>query len=88
MRLHELADAAIITMSLVFVVTLVGIGLGKVSTLVDQVHMLEGWISDVRYELLAQEQADELALLRERLRTIETKLGTDHGVADDDAAVA
>ncbi len=46
----------------------------RVAILTTQVGMLQDWSGEVSYELLAQEQAREVALMRDRMQDIEREL--------------
>ncbi|MFI5783421.1 hypothetical protein [Nocardia sp. NPDC051570] len=67
MQLYALADWSIVVALFVLVVTLLGIGLGKVFALMDRVARLEDWAGEVQVELLTLEQAGELRSMRKQM---------------------
>ncbi|MFI9506801.1 hypothetical protein [Nocardia sp. NPDC052566] len=71
---HEIAIWTCVACVIVLAVSVVGMGLGRVFTLVDTVYMLESWIGEVRIELLAQEQADEFQAMRQRISEVNNRL--------------
>jgi hypothetical protein len=74
MPLVELADWSVLGVAVAVLVALAGGAVGKVIALMHRVDMLEDWFGQVRWELLAREQADEFALMCERMQNIENEL--------------
>jgi hypothetical protein len=74
MRLVELADWSVLGVAFAVLVALAGVAVGKVIALMHRVDMIEDWFAQVRWELLAQEQVDEFALMRERMNDIQNEL--------------
>ncbi|MEG8183933.1 hypothetical protein GZH49_36290 [Nocardia terpenica] len=74
MPLYVLADWSVVVAAFVAVSALVGVVLGRLFTLTHRVDSLEGWFGEVRWEMLAREQADEVQLMRERLERIEYEI--------------
>lgn len=54
----------------------------RLAVLFNQVRMLQDWAGGVTYELLAQEQAHEVALMRERMDDLERELSEHHDPSD------
>ncbi|KZM76168.1 hypothetical protein AWN90_00100 [Nocardia terpenica] len=74
MQLYALADWSVVVVSFAAVSALVGVVLGRLFTLTHRVDSLEGWFGEVRWELLAREQADDMQMMRERMQDIEDAL--------------
>lgn len=60
----------------------------RVAVLTNQVGMLQDWAGQVTYELVAQEQAHEVALMRERMNDLERELAEHHDSSDSFPAEA
>ncbi|MCU1641201.1 MAG: hypothetical protein JWN03_1476 [Nocardia sp.] len=70
MHLQDVAEWSVLALALVTLLGLLGIGAGKVLVLMEKVYLHEYWISQLWDALLAQEQADEFWLLRDRMDII------------------
>jgi hypothetical protein len=78
----EIADWSVLAAGSATLVTLFGVGLGKFFVLMHKVACLEAWAESVAVELVAQEQAHDVQLMRERMDRIENgmdKLATSDG---------
>lgn len=72
-QVAEIAEWSVVVFAFASVTVLVGVGIGKVIALKHRVDMLEGWFGEVRWELLAKEQAEEFAAMRERMQDLENR---------------
>lgn len=76
MYMNDIVEWLLVAFCLAILLGVVGIGLGKVFALMDRVDALEYWFGEVRFELIAQEQAEEVQLLREHMTSVEHDVKT------------
>lgn len=57
----------------------------RLAVLANQVGMLQDWAGEVTYELVAQEQALEVSLMRDRMQEIERELSDLQAESDSDS---
>ncbi|WP_040806070.1 hypothetical protein [Nocardia concava] len=67
MDLYSVSLWVVLLISLILLLVVLGIGLGKFFALAERVDYLWAWIGEVRYELIAQEHAEEIQGMRERM---------------------
>lgn len=75
MTLEILAEWLAVALALMFVAGTAGLGLARFLVLQERVERLEYWFGEVRWELLAQEQADEVRELRETVARLDYEFG-------------
>lgn len=65
---------AVLMVSVAIVASALVYALFRLAVLANQVGMLQDWAGEVTYELVAQEQALEVSLMRDRMQKLELEL--------------